>query len=152
MKEWAWDIGYSRPSPDTVTYSVSNYFEGIARAQGYETQETAVINQRVDKTEEEIGQIPLHFQEHEQRVSDLEDHSLVWDIELGKLQKKLSESQNKMEDIENYVRRLNLHFVGVPKEAENQGNPQDMLQFMDDLIKTHILAISPADLTIMWAH
>ncbi|KAJ1152709.1 hypothetical protein NDU88_005484 [Pleurodeles waltl] len=93
-----------------------------------------------------MGQIPLRLQDLEERVSDLKYRSSVWDTELGKILKMLSESQTKMEEIENYVRRSHLRFEGIPEEA---GNHQAILQFMEDLIKTYILDNPLADWTIM---
>ncbi|KAJ1151066.1 hypothetical protein NDU88_003853 [Pleurodeles waltl] len=96
---------------------------------GTQIKETVAINQRLDKIEEAMGQIPAQLKEMKQRVSDLEDRSLGWDKGLNNMQKMLQESQNKIEDMENYARRLNLCFVEVPEGAENRGTT--MLQFME---------------------
>ncbi|KAJ1165510.1 hypothetical protein NDU88_005937 [Pleurodeles waltl] len=99
-------------------------------------KETAAINQRLDTIEAVIGQTPAHLQELQQIIWDPEDPSLVWDSKLGRLQKKLSDSQNEIDDMEYYTRRSNLCFVGVQKRSEKQGNHQDMLQFINALVKT----------------
>ncbi|KAJ1208950.1 hypothetical protein NDU88_004329 [Pleurodeles waltl] len=56
-------------------------------------KEMAAIIQRLDKIEDAMGQISPRLQDLKQRVLDLEDRSLVWDTELGKIQKQFSESQ-----------------------------------------------------------
>ncbi|KAJ1215520.1 hypothetical protein NDU88_003128 [Pleurodeles waltl] len=100
-----------------------------------------------------MQKIPEQIKEVDQRVSDLKDRSLAWDKDIDSIKKKLLTSKNKIDEMENYARRLNLHFLGIPEEAENVGRGRNSpLQFMEALNKTHILESTPVDLTIMRAH
>ncbi|KAJ1105613.1 hypothetical protein NDU88_003018 [Pleurodeles waltl] len=131
---------------------VETILKELQELKNLQQKETAAIKQRLNKIEEAMGQIPACLQKLKQRISDLEDRSLAWDNELDRVQKKLYESQNKIEAMENYARRSNLYLVGVLEGAEKQGNHQDMLQFMDALIKSHSLENPPANLTIIRVH
>ncbi|KAJ1215783.1 hypothetical protein NDU88_003390 [Pleurodeles waltl] len=71
------EIGQSQCRLETILHEI------------HEKKDAQLKEKRLDKIEEVLYQIPPCIQEQEQRVSDLEDHSLVWDRKISHLQKKL---------------------------------------------------------------
>ncbi|KAJ1087659.1 hypothetical protein NDU88_000826 [Pleurodeles waltl] len=96
-----WENGHGKGKMDQPQAQPHTLLETILKElrelKDMQRKETAAINERLDKIEEAMGQILSRLQDLEQRVSDLEDCFLVWNTELGKIQ-KLSNSQNKMEN------------------------------------------------------
>lgn len=73
----------------------------------------------------------------EQRIGDLEDESCPIQATVNDLCKGREITTDKLTDVENHLRRNNLHFLGFPESAEGR-NPE---AFMENWLTTTFLEL-----------
>ena len=88
----------------------------------------ATIKNQLNEMQSKLEVLTLRVNEVEERVSDIEDKLLLRKEAEEKREKQLKNHEERLREINDSLRRKNLHIIGVPEGAERARGPESIFE------------------------
>nr|XP_015818022.2 LINE-1 type transposase domain-containing protein 1 [Nothobranchius furzeri] len=85
-------------------------------------KDVTTIKETTKELKDSVEDIKVRLGEAEQRISEMEDASVLTEAKVDKVQKRLEALWSRVEDFENRSRRNNVRIIGLKEGVEAPGN------------------------------
>lgn len=85
-------------------------------------KDVTTIKEATKELKDSVEDIKVRLGEAEQRISDMEDASVLTEAKVDKFQKRMDALWSRVEDLENRSRRNNVRIIGLKEGVETPGN------------------------------